>query len=226
MTSTKTRPSVALRATDDKINALLAREKITAADIGDLNEQERWLFEEKLSEILEQSKGAERDRLLEKIEPIIQASTKSDIWERNHMLISNAIANFMRQNAVMPTKSDIAQQTGLSRQTIAKHFKEYKTQPEFAAEMEQFKFMSHKILANVFKHASNGDMRAAKLYFEMVGAIDKQPAATVVTAQNNYIQINNTILSQENIKQLTAEQLQQIENIVREKVMEGAVVVR
>ena len=219
MTSTKTRPSVALRATDEKINALLAREKITIADIGDLNEQERWLFEEKLSEILEQSKGVERDSLLEKIEPIMRASTKSDIWERNHMVISTAIANFMRQNAVMPTKSDIAQQTGLSRQTIAKHFKEYKTQPEFAAEMEQFKFMSHKILANVFKHASNGDMRAAKLYFEMVGAIDKQPAATV-TAQNNYIQINTTILSQENLKSLTAAQLQQIENIVTNKACE------
>jgi predicted transcriptional regulator len=220
MTNTKTRPSVTLRATDDKINKLLAREKITTADIGDLNEQEQQLFEKKLSEILEQSKGAERDSLLEKIEPIIQASTKSDIWERNHMMISNAIANFMRQNAVMPTKNDIAQETGLSRQTVAKHFKEYKTQPEFAAEMEQFKFMSHKILANVFKHASNGDMRAAKLYFEMVGAIDKQPASTVVTAQNNYIQINNTILSQENVKSLTAAQLQQIENIVTNKACE------
>ena len=219
MTNTKTRPSVALRATDDKINRLLAKEKITTADIGDLNEQEQQLLEKKLSEILEQSKGVERDRFLEKIEPIMQGNTKNDIWERNHMLISNAIANFMRQNAVMPTKNDIAQETGLSRQTVAKHFKDYNTQPEFAAEMEQFKFMSHKILANVFKHASNGDMRAAKLYFEMVGAIDKQPAATV-TAQNNYIQINNTILSQENLKSLTAAQLQQIENIVTNKACE------
>jgi hypothetical protein len=58
MTNTKTRPSVTLRATDDKINKLLAREKITTADIGDLNEQEQQLFEKKLSEILEQSKGA------------------------------------------------------------------------------------------------------------------------------------------------------------------------
>lgn len=220
MTNEKTRPSVSLRASNDKINGLLAREKITAADVGDLNEQEHRLFENRLTEILEQSKGVERDTLLEKIEPIMQATTKSDIWERNHMTISNAIENFMRQYAVMPTKNDIAQETGLSRQTVAKHFKEYKTQPEFAAEMEQFKFMSHKILANVFKHASNGDMKAAKLYFDMVGAIDKQPAATVVTAQNNYIQINNTILSQENLKSLSPAQLQLIENIVTNKPVE------
>jgi predicted transcriptional regulator len=220
MTNEKTRPSVSLRASNDKINRLLAREKITAADVGDLNEQEQRLLENKLTEILEQSKGVERDTLLEKIEPIMQATTKSDIWERNHMTISNAIENFMRQYAVMPTKNDIAQETGLSRQTVAKHFKEYKTQPEFTAEMEQFKFMSHKILANVFKHASNGDMKAAKLYFDMVGAIDKQPAATVVTAQNNYIQINNTILSQENLKSLSPAQLQLIENIVTNKPVE------
>ena len=77
--------------------------------------------------------------------------------------------------------------------------------------------MSHNVPANVFKFANNGDMRAARLYLEMVGALNKQPAGTVVNAQNNYIQINNTILSQENLKQLSAEQLAQIENIVTHK---------
>ena len=80
--------------------------------------------------------------------------------------------------------------------------------------MEQFKFMAPKILANVFKFALNGDMRAARLYFEMVGAVNKQQTNTVVNEQKNYIQINNTILSQENLKRLTAEQLNQIESIV------------
>ena len=71
------------------------------------------------------------------------------------------------------------------------------------------------MLANVFKYASNGDMKAARLYFEMVGAVNKKQANTVVNEQNNYIQINNTILSQENLKRLTAEQLDQIESIIR-----------
>jgi DNA-binding XRE family transcriptional regulator len=147
----------------------------------------------------------------------MHVNTKSDIWERNHMQISNAIASHMREYGVMPTQNDLAQKTGISRQTVAKHIKEYKEHPEFAAQMEQFKMMSHKIMANVFKQASNGDMRAAKLYFDLVGAVNKQPAATVVTAQKNYIQINNTILSQENLKSLTDEQLKQIENIVTHK---------
>ncbi|HEY4325930.1 MAG TPA: hypothetical protein VGN20_18215 [Mucilaginibacter sp.] len=57
-------------------------------------------------------------------------------------------------------------------------------------------------------------MRAARLYPETVGAINKQHTNTVVNEQNNYIQINNTILSQDNLKQLTAEQLNQIESII------------
>lgn len=65
--------------------------------------------------------------------------------------------------------------------------------------------MSHKIPANVFKYASNDDMRAVRLYFEMIGDLNKQPAATVVKEQNNYLQINNP-LSQEQIKQLSAAQ--------------------
>ena len=51
----------------------------------------------------------------------------------------------------------------------------------------------------------------------MVGAINKQKPNTVVNEQNNYIQVNNTILSQENLRQLSPEQLNQIESIITNK---------
>jgi hypothetical protein len=57
-------------------------------------------------------------------------------------------------------------------------------------------------------------VKAARLYFEMVGAMNKQQPNTVINEQNNYIQINNTILSQQNLKQLSKEQLNQIEHII------------
>jgi predicted transcriptional regulator len=200
-----------------KIDSLLAQQKITVKDIEDLSNPEREHLGETATKILSQLKGAERDDFLDKIEQIVPADTKNGVWEHNHGIITTAISNFMRRYSVMPTKNAIADETGLSRQTVAKHFAAYRQHPEFIAEMEQFKFMSHDILANVFKHASNGDMRAARLYFEMVGTLNKQPAGTVVNAQNNYIQINNTILNQETLKQLTAEQLNLIENIVTNK---------
>ena len=197
-----------------KIDLLFKLDKLTLKDIEGLNKQERDYMSVTATEILEQLKGEERDSFLNKIELIVPASTKNQVWEYNHVVIGSAITRFMREQGIMPTKSDIAEKTGLSRQTVAKHFKEYKTHPEHVAEMEQFKFMAPRVLANVFKFAVNGDIKAARLYFEMVGAINKQQNNTVVNEQNNYIQINNTILSQENLKRLSAEQLNQIECII------------
>ena len=212
----KTKPTTLLQQSNKKIDSLLAQQKITLEDIEDLTQTERRRLGYKATKILANLKDEERDRFLEKIEQIMPGNGQNDIWEYNHAVISAAISNYMGQYGVMPDKSTVAQQTGLSRQTVAKHLIEYKQHPEFIAETEQFKFMSNQILANVFKYANNGDVRAARLYFEMVGTLNK-PSAGTVLSQNNYIQINNTILSQENLKQLSAEQLTLIENIVTNK---------
>ena len=82
--------------------------------------------------------------------------------------------------------------------------------------MEQFKFMSSKVLAKVFKYAVNGDMRAAKFYLSAMGMYNESaPKNTLIQNQNNYIQINGTLLSQENLKQLNAEQLNRIEAVLK-----------
>jgi hypothetical protein len=204
-------------AFEQQVQALFALEKITLKDIEGLNKPERKYLAQVCTEILQELRGAERERFLDQIDEIMPPTTKSDIWECNHTLISNAVARLMEKNGLMPTKIAIAEETGLSRQTVIKHFAAYKRHPDFIAQTEQFKFMTPQVLANVFRFAKNGDMRAARLYFEIVGAANNRQANTVVNEQNNYIQINNTILSQENLKQLTAEQLNQIENIITKK---------
>jgi hypothetical protein len=80
--------------------------------------------------------------------------------------------------------------------------------------VEQFRFMSSKVLARVFKFAVNGDMRAARLYFEVTGNLGKQVPATVTNTQHNYIQVNQLKLSQQIIEQLAPEQLSQIETLL------------
>ena len=60
-------------------------------------------------------------------------------------------------------------------------------------------------------------MRAAKLYFDVTGNLSKpEPENTPIKTQNNYIQINGMILSQENIKNLLPEQVLQIEGILKQ----------
>jgi uncharacterized protein YbaP (TraB family) len=84
--------------------------------------------------------------------------------------------------------------------------------------------MAPMLMAKVFQSATKGDIRAARLYLETVGATGKQQSNTVVKSQNNHIQINNTILSQENLKRLSAEQLNQIEHIVAKALPEGKMI--
>ncbi|AYL95820.1 hypothetical protein [Mucilaginibacter celer] len=202
----------------DKINRVMGLQKITKADIEGFNEAERESLGDITNQALKHLKGEERDDFLNKIEPIITPATNEQIWEYNHLVIGRAIAKLMGQYGSMPTKYAIAYETGLSRQTVAKHLTGYKTHPQYLAEMEQFKYMVPKILATICKLAYDGDIRAARLYFEIVGATNQQQTKTVINEQNNnYIQINNTILSQENLNRLSKEQLYQIERIVREK---------
>ncbi len=80
--------------------------------------------------------------------------------------------------------------------------------------MEQFKIMTTKLVAKVFKFAVNGDVRAGRFYWETVDATNNPQGNTVVNSQSNYIQINNVTLSQENLKCLSAKQLNQIETVV------------
>jgi hypothetical protein len=206
-----------LPATTTKINRLLALQTITEKDIQGLTQAERQYFNETTTHTLSELKGAERDEFLNKIDPILPVTTKHDIWEYNHALINRHMAEYVERNGIMPAKSYLARKTGLSRATITKHFREYKQHPEYTDQMEQFHFMAPNVLAGVYKSALTGNVRAARLYFDMIGANAKQPAGTVINEQKNYIQVNNTILSQENLEQLSKEQLNEIENIIRKK---------
>lgn len=199
-----------------KINALLELEQITEKDKDILTDAEKIQFGEVVTKKLNGLKGQERDELLKKVELITTESTKNQLWENNHIQITSAISKLMQDFGCMPTKSHLATETGLSRQTITKHIKEYQAHPQYLLEMEQFRFMGSKVLAKVFKFAVNGDIRAARLYLEMIGMNNGQPLnATLIQQQNNYIQINRTVLSQDNIKQLTPEQLEQIEQVIK-----------
>jgi len=215
-TATKTKQTSVTKftAARQKVNRLLMLKKMTVQDIADLDQMERDYLEKAATKKLRQLTGAERDSFIEKIEAIVPVSTKNQLWEHNQMVISSAISEFIAKHGCMPTKTFIAEQTGLSRPTVVKHVKEYNTHPEYLAAVQQFKFMAPNVLASVFKSAINGDTKAARLYLEMVGAITKQQPGMVVNEQNNYIQVNNTILSQENLRALSAEQLNQIEHII------------
>lgn len=203
--------------TDIIINKVLSLEQITPSDLEPLSEAESNLLMEILTERFNKLKGTERDKFYEKIEPITGDTTKNQLWESNHTQITWAISTLMLEYGRIPTKTEIATKTELSRQTVHKHLKEYTNHPQYLGQIEQFRFMASKVLAKVFQFAVNGDTGAAKLYFNVMGFMNngQPPINTLIQNQNNYIQINGTVLSQETIKHLNPEQLNTIENILK-----------
>lgn len=199
-----------------KINEILLLKEITHSDLEHLSKAEGETFNEIITKRFNELKGIERDRFYNKIEPITSQSTKNQLWEMNHNNITWAISTLIQESGRMPSKTEIATKTELSRQTIHKHFNEYKTHPQYLGQIEQFSFLSSKVLAKVFQFAINGDIGAAKLYFNVMGFMKEQVQNnTLIQNQNNYIQINGTVLNQDVIKNLNAEQLNSIETILK-----------
>ena len=204
--------------TDSKtfIEKLLAKPKITLSDVSELKGERKKEVTAMLNEKLNTLKGRELDKFIEQVEVLIPPSGRNSLWERNNTMILATIANSIQDNNRMPTTGELETLTGLSRQTISKHLKEYSTHPLFLEQAEQFKFMHAKILANLFKYAVTGNVKAARLFLEVTGGLSENRANnTLIKTQNNFIQINGTVLSQEAIKHLKPEQLNSIEAILK-----------
>ncbi|WP_418122476.1 hypothetical protein ACNFU2_17625 [Chryseobacterium sp. PTM-20240506] len=206
---------------ENNINSLLSLQKITPEDIKILEGEERAEFSRILTHKLNTLIGEERENFYNQVEEIMDSRTKNEIWEHNQLNIMWAISSFIRENSRMPTKTEISTKTDLSRQTVHKHLKEYRNSVYYSEFQEQFSIMSSKVMTTVFQYAINGDMRAAKLYLEAIGALKNTLSLnssnnnTLIQNQNNYIQINGMILSQESIKSLSPHQLSTIEEILK-----------
>lgn len=199
-----------------RINKVLELEQIQPNDLDALPKEEQIEVLKIINEEIKKVKGTERDRYMKKIETFMAEESKNQIWEYNHSQITRSISVFIQENGRMPSTSELAEKTGLSRQTIHKHLKEYKTHHLYLGQVEQFQFMTSKVMARVFDFAVNGDVGAAKLYLSAMGCLNGQAqAGTFIQNQNNFIQINGTVLSQETVKQLSPEQLSSIENILK-----------
>ncbi|MDB4104816.1 hypothetical protein N9545_04755 [Salibacteraceae bacterium] len=205
------------KLTDLKIAKIISLEQITPDDLEELSKSEKGQLMQTLTDQFRELSGTERDDFYTKIEPIIGTVSKNQLWESNHIAITAAISNLMQDYGRMPSTTELAIETKLSRQTIHKHLKEYTLHPHYLKEIERFRFMTSKVLAKVFQFAVNGDIGAAKLYFNMVGASNNGQIQnnTLIQNQNNFIQINGTVLSQDSIKQLEPEQLNYLEQILK-----------
>lgn len=195
-----------------KIEALFKLEKISREDLDGLNKEEWSYFSRTTTEKINNTEGEELDSLLEKVDPILSQHTKNELWENNHRKIIQAISTFIDEYGRMPLNMELVKPVGLSRQTIHKHLKEYKENCLYSDYIGQFEFMTPKLVAKMYQFAIRGDVKAGRLYFEMIGALGKGK----VKNQTNYIQINNIQISEEKLKTLTEDQLKKVEDVLVE----------
>ena len=197
-----------------KINRLLKRDRITEADTDRLSEDEKKQFNEIVDEKMRKAGPTERDEILNKIEQILTDDTKNDFWEYNHSRIMIAIESLMLEYGRMPSRAEIAQKADLSRTTVYKHLTGYMNNPLYLEQLQKLRIMATNVLAKVYYSALAGDIGSQKLYLNCTGFLNNGQG-TQIQNQNNYIQINGMILSQETIKRLNPEQLNNIETILK-----------
>jgi hypothetical protein len=197
-----------------RVTELLTGRKVSNEDLMSLSVEERAEFRECIQRLFDEAEGDERDDLYNRMEGILTSQTRNEMWEYNHSKILDEITRFVDTYGRMPSKMELSSGTGLSRQTINKHFKEYRTHPLFVEHMEQFEFMGQRVLSKMLKLAIGGDVKAGRLYFDIIGAI--KPSKAQNDKPRGFVRIRNMMLSQEVIMSLDPSHLAKIEEILRE----------
>jgi DNA-binding transcriptional regulator YhcF (GntR family) len=145
---------------------------------------------------------------------------KNYSWSCNQRLILSTLSTKLQEYGRMPSMVELADLTGLSRQTINKHLKDFENNPLHIEHYNQFKFLATKVLASLFSYAIQGDTKACIAYLKVVGMMNTNTTQQPVNnTQNNYIQINGLTITQNALDNLNSEQLEQLQSILITKAL-------
>ncbi len=206
-----------LTKSEQKFQKVLSLESISPADLKGFSEQEVFQFMNLLNEKINSLNGPELDKFYCRIWGFMNEENRNIRWEYNQIVITKAISFLMQEFHRIPTHSEIADKSGLSRQTVQKHLKEYSGNIYYSEYTDRLSFLAPKVLARVFDYAVNGDTKAAKLFLQATGYLNSGISSVRnIQTQNNFIQLNNTIFNQEKISKLTTEQVKKIESLMND----------
>lgn len=190
---------------------LLKKDIVTMKDLNQYGVKEKERALNYLFDYMESKTGIEKLNIMNKCEALFAESTRNQLWENNHVQVTCEVDKLLREYNRMPSVTEIANSCGLSRVTVDKHMKELKQSNFYSKHKEQYEAARDNLISKLYKHAVNGDMKAAKLFLENTYEMNEPKT----TNRNNFIQINNIVLSQENIQYLKPEQLNAIETILK-----------
>lgn len=144
---------------------------------------------------------------------------KRDRWYVNEAKIKYYIHEILTGKKYLPSNTEIAQATGLSRVTVDKHIKENGANLYKADEIDKYKMLNSQALNQLYQIGiMDRNVKALKAFIEYTK--DSTPPQVTSMTTTNYIQINSLILSQEAINSLNPSQLEIIEGIFKKALRE------
>jgi len=195
---------------EDTLLAIIKGNKLRLEDIWELTDEQKKKIQTVLTAGFLTLVDEDREQFFENTGAILSTKSRNEIWERNHECILNVISWQTIQYRQIPTVKQIAEETKLSRVTVIKHLKEYYEGQAFREKENAFKFLREKLLAKIYSFAYDGNMRAAKIFMDATG---DRPSLTVQNQQNNYIQVNGIVITEEQVKSLPIDKLEAIRQI-------------
>lgn len=104
-------------------------------------------------------------------------------WENNHERIEHAFFKFIDENKRLPNYRELAEATGMTRQTVSQHMKEL----NLDIWRPQFKMFTQKVLEKLTKEAvSTGKADLIKLFMQIVENFDGEEKKAITAIQVNY----------------------------------------
>jgi len=178
---------------------------------------QNWLIER----VNEETKvKGEIDKYFNRLEKVIAIVYPNEIetckrmrYKQNQNLIQGYIHNTIIKTRLLPSQTEIASETGLSRVTVAKHLKEGAGAKFFKEEIETYKILTPIVLNALYKIGlEDKNVKALTAFLDY-----SRDTSGGIRQQNNYIQINNTKIDEATINQLPDATRLQIENLILQR---------
>ncbi|WP_395043655.1 hypothetical protein [Flavobacterium sp.] len=142
---------------------------ITQEDIARLNLRERELLSYEVSQRLGSIYNSQEYELeAKKYENVLIEKSRNRSWDSNHARIKSTIENLLEERGSMPTITELASITSLSRQTISKHLEQFEMGEYLKEEMQMFNIMFSNLMVALYQSGKEGNINAIKLFAEIL----------------------------------------------------------
>lgn len=142
---------------------------ITQEDIARLNLRERDLLSYEVTQRLGSIYNPQEYELeAKKYENVLIEKSRNRSWDSNHARIKSTIENLLEERGSMPTITELASITSLSRQTISKHLEQFEMGEYLKEEMQMFNIMFSNLMVVLHQSGKEGNINAIKLFAEIL----------------------------------------------------------